>query len=100
MTPTKLTKQLLDFQKTTFDNAFNTVILIQDQTEKRASSFLDRTPWFPKEGQNTINEWANAFKKGRDDFKKVVDESFEKMETFFLSPARLKKVKVRQPLTK
>jgi hypothetical protein len=91
MTPTKLTKQMLDFQKTTFDNAFNTVILIQDQTEKMTSSFLNQAPGFPKEGQNTINEWANAFKKGRDDFKKAVDESFEKMETFFSESGKIKK---------
>lgn len=96
MTPTKLAEQMLDFQKTTFENAFNAVILLQDQTEKMAFSFLDQTPWFPEEGQKTINEWVNAFKKGRDDFKKAVDEGIEKMETFFSKSGKVKKAKTSQ----
>jgi hypothetical protein len=89
MTPTKLAKQMLDYQKTTFDNAFNTVTLIQDQSKKMASSFLDQTPWSPGGRQKTVDQWEDAFNKGLDDFKKAIDESFEKMET--LAPTKFAK---------
>jgi hypothetical protein len=79
----EITKQMIDFQKITFDNTFDAVVLVQDQTEKMASTFLNQTPGFSKEAQKTINEMADAFKKGRDDFKRTVDESFEKMKEFF-----------------
>jgi hypothetical protein len=74
---------MLDFQKTTFDTAFNAAILHQDQTEKMTSSFLDKTPGVPKEARNAIDEWVKAYKKGCDDYKKMIDDSFKKMETFF-----------------
>jgi hypothetical protein len=92
----EIPKQMISLQKTTFDNAFNAMILIQDQTEKMASTLLDQTPWLPKEGQKTINEWTAAFKKGRDDFKKAVDESFEKMEAFLPEYGKEKKAKASQ----
>jgi hypothetical protein len=30
-----------------------------------------------------INEWVKAYKKGRGDFKKAVDENFKRVEDFF-----------------
>ena len=88
MTLTTLTKQMLDFQKTTFDTTFNAVIPLQDQTEKMTSSFLDQTPGFPKEARNAINEWVKAYKKGCDDYKKMIDDSFDNMGKFFAEPEK------------
>jgi hypothetical protein len=76
-------KQMIDFNKTTFENAFSTMVTLQDQTERMTNMFLDQTTWLPKEGRKVIEEWAKACKSGRDTFKKTMDEAFKKVETYF-----------------
>ena len=83
MEPKVIAKQMIDFQKTTFDNAFNAVAMFQGQTEKMANTMLDQTVWLPEEGRKAINEWVKAYKNGRENFKKVVDENFQKAEDLF-----------------
>jgi hypothetical protein len=100
VTPTKLTKQMLDFQKTTFDNAFNAAILLQDQAEKMASSFLDKTIGFPAEARNAIDEWVKAYKKGREDYKKMIFDGFENMGMFFAEPEKEIKKPEKKELAK
>ena len=79
----QLFKQMLDFQKTTFDNSFNAMVLLQEQTEKASVTLLDQATWLPEEGRKAIDEWIAAYKKGREEFKTLVDENFSKVEDFF-----------------
>jgi len=83
MDSSKIAKQMIDFQKTTFDNTFNAMVLLQGQAETMANTILDQATWMPEEGRKAINDWVNAYKKGREEFKKVVDENFKKVEDFF-----------------
>ncbi len=83
MDSSKIAKQMIDFQKTTFDNTFNAMALLQEQAESMASTILDQATWMPEEGIKAVNDWLNAYKKGREDFKKGVDENFTKVEDFF-----------------
>ncbi len=80
----RITKQVLDFQKSTFDNAFNMMSMLQDQTEKTFSTFLETGMWpIPEEEKEVINEWVQSLKKGREEFKKVMDEGFQRVEGYF-----------------
>lgn len=85
MDPKQLAKQMVDFNKTAFDNSFDTMSTIQDQTEKMFISMMEQMPFFPEEGKKLVNEWIKAYKKGRDDFKAAADENFKKVEAFFSS---------------
>jgi hypothetical protein len=85
MDSSKIAKQMIDFQKTTFDNTFNAMVLLQGQAETMANTILDQATWMPEEGKKAINDWVTAYKKGREDFKKVVDDNFKKVEDFFSS---------------
>jgi uncharacterized coiled-coil DUF342 family protein len=78
----RLLKQMLDFNKATFDNTFNAMAMLQEQTEKMANTLLERAT-LPEEGKRAVNEWVNAYKKGREEFKKSVDASFKKVEEYF-----------------
>ncbi|MEW6374720.1 MAG: hypothetical protein AB1502_02890 [Thermodesulfobacteriota bacterium] len=80
----QLIKQMIDFNKTTFDNTFNAITMLQDQAERMVNMFLEQATWAPEEGKKVLNEWINTFKKGREDFKKAMDESFKKVEDFFV----------------
>jgi hypothetical protein len=74
---------MVDFNKGAFNNAFNAMVMVQDQTETLATSMLNQATWLPEEGKNAVREWVDAFKKGRDAYKKTVDDAFAKVEEFF-----------------
>ncbi len=83
MEPLKLAKQMIEFNKAAFDNSFNTMVLLQEQTEKMVNAFLEQSPWLPEEGKKILNEWIAAYKKGREEFKKVVNEGYKKVDSYF-----------------
>jgi hypothetical protein len=84
----KMAKQMLDFHKATFDNTFNAMVMLQDQTEKMVNAFLDQATWLPEEGKKVTLDWIQAYKKGCEDFKKVVDENFKRVEDFMASSGK------------
>lgn len=81
----KIFKQMLDFNQATFDNSFDAMVLLQDQVERVAKTALSQTAWLPEDGLKAINEWAENYKTGRDNFKKYIDDNYTKMGTFFES---------------
>ena len=76
-------KQVVQFNKTVFDNAFKAMNLAQEQGEKMLNALLDQATWLPEEGKKTITDWLKAYKKGMDDFKKALDEQYKKVDDFF-----------------
>jgi polyhydroxyalkanoate synthesis regulator phasin len=79
----QLAKQMLDFNKTAFDNNFNSMKALQEQTERLIGKFWEKSPIFPEEGKRAIVDWMKAYKKGCDDFKNIVDDNFKKVEDYF-----------------
>jgi hypothetical protein len=77
-------KQIIDFQKSTFDNAFDTIVKLQDQAEKMTIDVLGQMPWMPEEGKKAFGDSIKMFKDARNDYKKVVTDGFDKMEEFFV----------------
>lgn len=76
-------KQMVDFNKTAFNNAYNAMIMVQDQTEAMANTMLNQAAWLPEEGKKALHEWVDAFKKGRETYKQSVDDAFKKVEDYF-----------------
>lgn len=79
----KLFKQMIDFQKATFDNSFKAMTTLQEQGEKMVSMFLEQAPWLPAEGKSAIDNWIGAYKEGRNNFKDTVEQNFEKVQDYF-----------------
>jgi len=79
----KFAKQMIDFQKTAFDNTFTAVTMLQDQAERMVNTVIVQATWLPEESRQVIDEMVGAYKKGRTDFKGVMDENFEKMTDLF-----------------
>ncbi len=78
-------KQMIDFQKATFDNSFKAMTTLQEQGEKMVEMLLEQATWLPADGKKAVKDWIGAYKKGRDDFKKAVEQNFTKVEDFFTS---------------
>lgn len=78
-----LFKQVIDFQKATFDNSFKAMTTLQEQGEKMVDMFLQQASWLPEEGKKAVTDWIRAYQKGRDDFKGAVEKNFVKVQDFF-----------------
>jgi len=76
----KVANQMISFQKTLFENSFNAMCTIQEQTEKIADTFLKQMTWIPEEGKKSIRESFDMYKKARDTFKKAVDDGYVRLE--------------------
>jgi hypothetical protein len=79
----QILKQMISFNKTAFDNTFNALVTLQEQTERMCATLLDQAAWLPEDGKKAIQNWVDTYKSGRDTFRKSVDDSFEKVEAFF-----------------
>ena len=88
MDPKKVAKQTFDLYKSSFENTFNAMMMMQEQTQKMIDLYLSQINGFPEEGKKAIQEWSKAYKKGSEDFKTAVDESFKKVEDFFVQPVK------------
>jgi F0F1-type ATP synthase delta subunit len=78
-----LFKQIIDFQKTTFDNSFKALATLQEQGETMINASLNQAEWLPAEGKKAITEWLEAYKKARTEFKNTVDNNYKKVQEFF-----------------
>jgi hypothetical protein len=87
MHPKMIAKQIIDFNKASFDNTFDTITAVQDHTEKMVELFLETATIFPEDGKKVISDWVKAYKKGRIDFKSAIDDSFKTVEEFFVNAA-------------
>lgn len=85
MDPKQIAKQMIQFNKTAFDNTFNAMTVLQEQTEKMMATYLDQAPWIPADGKKAIGDWVKAYKKGREDFKTAAEDNYKKVEDFFVS---------------
>lgn len=81
----QMLKQMIEFNQATFNNAFNAMSLLQDQFDRVTKTVLEQATWLPAEGRKAIENWADSYKTGRESFKKYVDDSYKKVEEFFVS---------------
>jgi hypothetical protein len=88
MEPKQMFKQMFDFNKTALDSTFNAMIMFQEQAETLGNMFMEKNPLLPEEGKKAVKDWISTYKKGRDDFRKAVDEGLNKMETFVADAGR------------
>jgi len=76
-------KKMIDFHKASFENYFSTMATLQDHAEKIWESFLNQTPGITEENKNIMKQWADAYRKNREEFKKAIDSGYAKAEAFF-----------------
>ena len=82
MDPKMIGQQMIDFYKTTFDNSFSAMMMLQEQMERMTSQYWGQMVNLPQEAKKGLNEWTKAYNKKCEDFKKVVDDGFKNLESF------------------
>lgn len=93
MDPQKMGKQMVDFYKTTFDNSFSAMMMLQEQMERMASMYWGQMVNVPEETKKGVSEWTKSYKKNCEDFKKMMDDSFKKLESFLGAAEKAEKAK-------
>ena len=78
-----IAKQMMDFNRTAFENTFGAMCMLQEQSEKMVNSFVEQAEWMPGEGKKAICDMAAMMRKSCVEFKKTMDENFGKVEAYF-----------------
>ena len=84
----KMAKQMIDFYKSTFDNSFSAMVMLQEQMEKTLKTSLDQATWLPEEGKKVLDEWVKAYKQGREELKRVWTRTLRKWKIFSTRPSK------------
>ncbi len=92
MDPKKMGKQMIDFYKTSFDNSFNAIMMLQEQTERLTNMYWGQMVNLPDEAKKGLADWTKSYKKNCEDFKKMMDESFKKLESFVAEAEKSEKM--------
>ena len=93
MDPKKMGKQMLDFYKSTFENSYNAMMMLQEQMERMGNLYWGQMVNVPDEVKKGVTEWSKSYKKNCEDFKKGVDDNFKKLESLFQEAEKAEKVK-------
>ena len=83
MQQSELMKMMIDFNKTSFDNTFNDIKSMQEQTEKMILGMVDKQNAVPEPMKKSIIDWLETMKKGRDEFKATMDSNYKKLKDYF-----------------
>jgi len=83
MKAAKIAVNVIEFQKSTFDNTFKLITQLQEQSEKMAKELLIDASWMPKEGKDVVREWVQTLESGRKEFQRTTDKSFDLIVDYF-----------------
>jgi hypothetical protein len=79
----EMMKQMIELHRISFGNCFSAMVTLQDQAEKLMDTLVNHLPGITDDGKKVMNRLNSTYKKNRDDFKKVVDEGYARVEAFF-----------------
>ena len=74
------TKQVIDFQKQSFDNLQSIWDFTQQQASETIDKMLDQALWVPPAGRQALENWRSSMAEGRKQFSAYVDQSFDMCE--------------------
>jgi hypothetical protein len=80
MEMTKITKQMIAYQKAAVDQTFQGMTIVLDYSETVMNTALKQFPWVTEEARKPLNDSMDVLKKTRDEYKKVIDQGFAKLE--------------------
>lgn len=80
MEMTEITRQIIDFQKASFDYAFSGAITLQEYSENLMDGLLSQSPWLNEESKKPMNASVHILKSVTEEYKKAVHQGFAELE--------------------
>ncbi|MGD8701963.1 MAG: hypothetical protein PVH26_05975, partial [Desulfosarcina sp.] len=74
MVQKEVMQQMIKFNRTLFDGAFEATAQLQDQVEKIGNTMMDHAGWLPGESRQIYDSCLKAYKSGCSNFKSFVDD--------------------------
>jgi len=101
----KMGQSVVDLQRRMFHSTIDGMGKVQEEAGKQLKRLADNAKWMPGEGKEIIDEWVSTSKKGREDFKKSMEKSFDLMDKYFhrvegRTPAKKKAASKKKTATK
>jgi len=75
-----ITKQIIGFQKTMFENTYNGLTVLQDCSQNMMEGYIKQLPWMNDEHMKPFEDSFEFLKKARREYKDAVDQGFVKLE--------------------
>ncbi len=82
----KVTRQMLAFQKQSFDNFQSLWDLTQTQTSGAGGWLMDQAQWIPAEGRQAMEKWLTLMNQERERYTACVDRGFAMYEKMLNEP--------------
>jgi hypothetical protein len=96
MQPLNTTKLIISLHKTLFDGTFDTMALLQDQAAEFNDGWIRRLGVFPQTNPS-LKQWHVILKKGRSEFKRLVDSQLSNMESIWMTAETSRRLSARGP---
>lgn len=85
MDQSRMSKQVIELQKTAFDSFVSSMLFCWDSTQSLSRALLNQNPWVPEEGKRALVEWAQSGRRVLEDFKRAIDDGYSRMDRCFVS---------------
>jgi hypothetical protein len=79
----EMLRTMIEVNETAFNNSYNAVVAIQEESEKLMNAFMVNSVFMPKEGQEVIDQWVGLYHKGCQEYKKMMDDGFDAAKGLF-----------------
>jgi hypothetical protein len=76
----EMLNEVIKYVKATYETMTDNLIKVQDQGEKILKESIQKTKDLQADGEKVLNEFIENAKKGRNEFKKMMDDGFKKVE--------------------
>ncbi len=73
-------RQMIQMNRMAFNNSFNMMMSAFEQNKLILNTYLSQSSKLPAEGRQAIEEWMRSYKKGCEEFKRVIDSSYDAVD--------------------
>jgi hypothetical protein len=81
-----ITRQtMIEPGKALHELGYKTLDALHENTERAVNAVLAKAPWVTDDSRNTVHEWFEAVKTGRNNIKGLVDQNIKTFEGFIAS---------------
>jgi len=80
-----ITQQIIQYNKSVFENAYTMITMVQDYATNLSSTLISQLPWLPEEVKLAIQETSDLFKEARTNYKMAVDDGFLQLQDMSFS---------------
>ncbi len=81
--PSNMGKDVLSFMKSSFDTTFDNMVKIQDLNSKMFKDMIGKGKEVQEDGVKMVDDFVENAKKGRDEYRRLMEDGFQKIEDMF-----------------